>query len=65
VEADHGRLQLRAVDLQAFALGAQKESRRVQLVEVERLGQLERVLLEVIVDLIFLVADRDGACRRQ
>jgi hypothetical protein len=65
VEADHGRLQLRAVQLHRLALGAHEERGRVQLVQVERLTQLERVLLKFIVDLILAVADRNRACRRQ
>jgi hypothetical protein len=65
VEADHGRLQLRAVELLGLAFGTEEQGGGVQLVQVERLGQLERLLLEVIVDRVLGVANGDVAWRGQ
>lgn len=39
-----------------------KKSGSIELVQVERLGQLERLLLEVVVDIVFFIADLDLAC---
>ena len=63
VEADNGGLQARAVQLLGFAFGAQEEGSSVQLVEVQGVGQFQRLLLEVVVDLILVVVDGDLAWR--
>jgi hypothetical protein len=65
VEADHSRLQLRAVQLLGFAFGAQEECGRVQFIKVKGFRQLERLLLEVVVDFILVVANLDLAWRGQ
>jgi hypothetical protein len=61
VEADYGGLQLGAVELLGFALGTQEEGGGVQFVEIQGIGQFKRLLLEVIVDLIFIVVNLDLA----
>jgi hypothetical protein len=61
VEADYGRLQLRSVQLLGFACGAHEEGCGVQLVQIQGVGQLERLLLEIVVDLILVVVNRDLA----
>ena len=63
MEADHGRLKLGPVKLLGFALGTQEESCGVQLIEVQGIGQFECLLLEVIVDLVFIVVNLDLAWR--
>jgi hypothetical protein len=61
VEADDGSLELRAVQLLRFGLCTEEERGGVQFVQIERLGQLERLLPEVIVDLVFVVSECDLA----
>lgn len=40
----------------------EETSRRLQLIEVDFVGQQERVLLELVVDGIFAAVDGDFAC---
>jgi hypothetical protein len=65
VEADDGRVQDGAVQVARLVDGAVEEGGGVQLVQIERLSQLERPLLKLIVDLKLVVVDGELAWGRQ
>jgi hypothetical protein len=46
-----------------FTFGTHEERGGIQLVQVQGIGQLQRLLLEVVVDLILVVVDGDLAWR--
>ena len=62
VEANDGAVKDRSLLRHRLSLGGEKQTGSVQLVEIQRIGQLDGPVLELVIDRVLLVIDRDLAC---